>query len=127
MAITNLTNDKEIVDTSKDGVVIRNYIDGIPGGCSLDVTGFTEPVIKAGHIAIKETATGIRKVMPVNGAAYAALPAGHEYYGVVSSSRLTAKPMCPVMTRGTVNEAASPYPVTNAIKTALNHIIFNKD
>lgn len=124
---TNLTNEKEVVDTSKDGVVIRNYIDGVAGGCSLDVTGFAEPVIKAGHIAIRETSTGVRKVMPVNGAAYAALPSGHEYYGVVSATRLTAKPMCPVMTRGTVNEVASPYPVTEAIKTALKHIIFTQD
>lgn len=124
---TNLTNEKEVVDTSKDGVVIRNYIDGVAGGCSLDVTGFSEPVIKAGHIAIRETSTSVRKVMPVNGEAYAALPDGHEYYGVVSASRLTAKPMCPIMIRGTVNEVASPYPVTEAIKTALKHIIFTQD
>lgn len=124
---TNLTNEKEVVDTSKDGVVIRNYIDGVAGGCSLDVTGYNEAVIKAGHIAIKETATGKRKPMPVSNGAYAALPSGHEYCGVVSGTRLTSKPMCPVMTRGTVNEVASPYPVIEAMKTALKHIIFTQD
>lgn len=126
---TNLSNEKEVVDTSLDGVVIRNYIDGLPGGASLDTTGYTPTVIKAGHITIKETATGVRKVMPVkaDGTGYDALPGGYDYEGVVSSSRLTSKPMCPVMLRGTVNEVASPYPVTAAMKTALPHIIFTQD
>ncbi|MEZ3441549.1 hypothetical protein [Alistipes sp.] len=126
---TNLSNEPEVVDTSLDGVVIRNYIDGLPGGASLDVTGYTPTVIKAGHIVIRETATGVHKVMPVtaDGTAYAAKPDGHEYRGVVSATRLASKPMCPVMLRGTVNEVASPYPVTAEMKTALPHILFTQD
>jgi hypothetical protein len=65
--------------------------------------------------------------MPISGDVYAALPANHSYVGVVVASILTSKPMAGIMTQGTVNEEASPYPVTTGIKAALTHITFTKD
>ena len=127
MAVARLDNAKTTVDTGNDSIVIVEYLEGVPGGRTLDVTGFTSPVIQAGHIVIVETATKERKPMPVTDAAYAALPAGHSYEGVVVASVLTEKPMAGIMLRGSVNEVASPYPVTDAMKAALPLIRFTQD
>ena len=86
MGVTvNLVNDADTIDTSKDNVVIVDVFASIRGGRSLDTTGFTPTVIKAGHVIIVETATGIHKPMPLNagGTAYAALPADHAYAGIL--------------------------------------------
>lgn len=53
------------VDTSKDNIVIVDNIESLNGGRTLDVTGFAPQVIKAGHVIIRETSTGIYKPMPV--------------------------------------------------------------
>lgn len=129
MAIVNLEGERIIVDTSLDCITIRQHLSGKPGGAALDVTGFKPTVIKAGHVVIKETATGTFKPMPLNeaGNAYGDLPAGHTYYGVVVSSRPTSQPAVAIMYRGEVNENTSPYPVTAAIKTALSKIEFTHD
>ena len=129
MAVTNLANDPIQVDTTLDSITIRQWVSGIIGGVSLDVTGYTEPTIKAGHVIIKATATGDFKPMPLNEGktAYADLPEGHTIEGVVMQSVLTSKASVGVMTRGEVNEATSPYAVTAAIKEALPLIIFTKD
>jgi hypothetical protein len=129
MAVTNLNSNADIrgFDAGIDSVTIVNYIEGIPGGRSLDVTGFTQPVIKAGHVVIKETATGAYKPMPVNGDAYDTLPGGHTVEGVVVASVITEEAMVGIMVRGSVNEIAGPYPVTSAIKTALPLIRFVQD
>lgn len=127
MAVVNLDNAKVTIDTGNDSVVIVEYLEGVPGGRTLDVTGFKNPVIQAGHIVIVETSTKERKPMPVAGEAYAALPTGHTFEGVVVASVLTEKPMVGIMVRGSVNEVASPYPVTDAMKTALPLIRFTQD
>ena len=127
MATTNLANAPIVVDTTLDSITIRQNIGGLKGGASLDVTGFTPPVIKSGHVVIKETATGIFKPMPVSGENYAALPPNHTIYGVVVASVLTNKAMVGVMYNGEVNEATSPYPVTAEIKEALSNVYFTKD
>lgn len=125
--MTTLNSEKSTVDTSRDSIVIAKVLETLVGGRSLDVTGFTPAVIKAGHVVIKETATGTCKPMPVTGTAYAALPAGHTIEGVVMASTMTNRAMVGIMVRGTVNEVASPYPVTAAIKTALPLIRFTQD
>lgn len=125
--MTTLNSEKSTVDTSRDSIVIAKVFETLVGGRSLDVTGFSPAVIKAGHVVIKETATGTFKPMPINGAAYAALPVGHTIEGVVIASTMTNRAMVGILVRGTVNEVASPYPVTAAIKTALPLIRFTQD
>jgi hypothetical protein len=131
MAETNLNNQANITgfDAGVDSVTISSYIEGLPGGCSLDVTGFKPTVIRAGHVVIKDTASGDYKPMPVNGAgdAYDALPDGHAIEGVAVASVTTDEAMVGVMVRGSVNQVASPYPVTEAIKQALPLIRFTQD
>jgi hypothetical protein len=212
MAVTNLNSNADITgfDAGLDSVTIVNYIEGIPGGRSLDVAGFTPKAIRAGHVVIKDTATGDYKPMPVSAAksiaalgtitggatgatdgnymgvallggsgsgafanvgvtgnavtdiavadgghgyeagdvltasaggvtfsvnvsaivenpAYKSLPADHTIKGVVVASVTTDEAMVGIMVRGSVNEVASPYPVTDEIKQALPLIRFTQD
>lgn len=129
MAETSLNNSADITgfDAGVDSVTIVSYIEGIPGGRSLDVSGFAPTVIRAGHVVIKETATGNYKPMPVSGDGYDALPAEHTVEGVVVASVTTDNAMVGIMVRGSVNQKASPYPVTAALKTALPLIRFTQD
>lgn len=116
--------------TGNASIVVRDNQRSIPGGKSLDVTGFTPTVVQEGHVIIRETATGEFKPMPVSGAAYAALPAGHTYAGILVASILTAKPFAGISYECTVNRIASPYPtapIEAAIKAALPNIHFLED
>lgn len=126
----NLHNAGDGFDTSNDSIVIVSNLETIPGGKTLDTTGFAPAVIPAGHLVIEETATGILKPMPVSGTAYGSLPANHTYKGVVVSSVLTAKPFVAVLVRGTVNKNASKYAIASvlsAVRTALPLIRFTQD
>jgi len=126
----NLNNTGDNFDTANDGIVIVNNLETIPGGKTLDVTGFAPAVIPAGHLVIEETATGVLKPMPVSGTAYGSLPANHTYKGVVISSVLTAKPFVGIMVRGSVNKNASKYTISSvlsAVRTALPLIRFTQD
>lgn len=132
MATTNLNNDSVSIVSGKDSVVVPLVIDTIPGGRSLNVTGFTPAVIQAGHVIIMETASKDYKPMPLNGgaSAYASLPTGHEYVGILISSIPTKKAMAGIVTRGRVNPAAAPFSMSSilaAVKTALPLIDFRED
>ena len=84
MTVVNLVNEPQGVITGNDNIVIVNYFDGIRGGRSLDLTGYTEKFVKAGHILI-ETSDGKIQPLPVSEEAYP--PLGNEsaskYYGVL--------------------------------------------
>lgn len=133
-AKANLVNEKTKIVTGIDSVVIRQYIGGITGGRTLDMTDFKGDVIKAGHLVIR-VADGdggyTYKPMPVDGKAYKALPASHEYVGVVVCSKPTSEPLVGIMDDGRVNDKAMPYPLTEAmrtaIKAALPKLIFEHD
>lgn len=126
--VNDLTPNKQQVVFGDDSIVIQKYISGIKGGRTLDVTGFAASVIKAGHVIIVKN--GVYAPMPVNGEAYAALPEGAAYAGVLYRSIPAAKPAASIMTNGEVNEEAAPYPmaaIATAFKTACPHIVFIKD
>jgi hypothetical protein len=132
MAVADLTNEPQKIITGNDNIVIVDNFQSIRGGRTLDVTGFTPDVINAGHVIIKETSTGEYKPMPLNGAndAYAALPTGHTYAGILIASIPAKKPFAGILVRGTVNPAAAPYPMSGilaAVKTALPLIDFRED
>lgn len=116
MPAINISTTEQIAD-GKDSIVHIDRGTTLPGGRSLDATGFAPTVIPAGHIIIVETATGIFKPMPVSGNEYAALPAGHTYYGLLQASVLTAKPLASIRLSGISNSAAMQYK-TSATLTA---------
>lgn len=130
-AKANLVNGSFAFTTGMDSVVIRHYVAGIIGGRTLDMTGFAESVIKAGHVVIQSTADEtIFKPMPVSGGKYAGLPEGFKYAGVVVCSKPASEPMVGIMYSGEVNDVASPYPVDDikaAIKAELPTLVFMHD
>ena len=83
-------------------------------------------VLKAGHVIISVTADGVTtyKPMPVSGSSYGSLPASHSYVGVLKASIPVKDPRAAIVTMGQVNAAASPYPLTSAMKNALSNIQF---
>lgn len=128
MTVANLNNEKEQIIFGDDSIVIQKFISGIKGGRTLDVTGFTDKVIKAGHIVIHKE--GVYKPMPVADGKYAALPEGYNYAGVLYRSILAKKPFASIMTWGEVNDVAKPFEMTDilaAFKTDCPHIDFIKD
>jgi hypothetical protein len=132
MAVANLNDSKREIITGNDNIVIVDNFQSIRGGRTLDVTGYPKDVLNAGHAIIKETSTGEYKPMPLNeaGNAYAALPTGHTYAGILIATIQTKKPFAGILVRGTVNPAAAPFPmgtILAAVKTALPLIDFRED
>lgn len=127
----DLNNTPVQVDTTLDCIIIKTVTYDIPGGKTLDVTGVAEEVLKAGRVIIVETATGAHKPLAISGGAYAALPTGYTYKGILIASILTKRPFASVMLGGDVNEGAVINYGLPAIpadaKTALTHILFTKD
>lgn len=106
MAIIDLTSTGSPVGDGFDSVVIVDNFKSKRGGASLDTTGFPKPYIRAGHVIIKQTSNGELKPMPLNedGDGYAALPAGHTYYGILVNTVRTDKAHnAGIMFEGTVN------------------------
>lgn len=119
MAQANLSSSFS-VDTTKDSVVIVKVQATLPGGRTLDVTGFGDDEIQAGHTIIKETSSGEYKPMPTSGT----LPAGHTREGVLIASIAVTKPLAAIMIDGVVNEAYLKYPASATDKTDLSPIKF---
>lgn len=110
----------------KDAIVIVKDLGDIPGGRTLDVSGVAAGTeyIRAGHILIQNTTDKSVKPLGVSGKAYASLPSGHKYLGVLKESVSVKDPRAAILTVGQVNAAACPYTVTAAIDTALPQIQF---
>jgi len=132
MAVANLVNAVEDIVSGNDNIVIVDVFQSIRGGRTLDVRGFAPDVVNAGHVIIRETATGEYKPMPVNagGTAYMALPSGHVYAGIQINTVSTKRPMAGILVRGTVNFKAAPYPMDSilaAVRAVLPLIDFRGD
>lgn len=123
---TNLNRKEHEVISTLDNIVIINALGDIPGGRTLDVSEIHDDVkvIKAGHILIMKD--GVVKPLGVNSdaTAYSSLPAGHSYLGVLKATISVKDPRAAIVTIGQINAAASPYPVTDAIKKGLPNIQF---
>ena len=127
MPYANLNRDNAVeVNDGLDSIVIVKDLGDFPGGKTLDVSalGADVKVIRSGHILIQDNKTKVLRPLPVSGKQYASLPEGRSYAGVLKSSISVKNPQAAVLTIGQVNAAASPYPVTEAIKTGLPRIEF---
>lgn len=67
MAIVNLSDTATTYDDGLDTIAVVDVMQSKRGGASLDVTGFTPTVIRAGHVIIQSTTTRQFKPMPVTG------------------------------------------------------------
>lgn len=136
-AVANLNRPGINISDGYDALVVRENYTAVDGGVTLDTTGFAPLNIRAGHVIIRETGTDNYKPMPVNAGAtaYAALPAGHEYFGHAVQSVLTALPLIGVTYHAKINPLvvfpAQGYydmaPILDDLKEALTHVIYKGD
>ena len=126
MPTANLNRKSIEVNDGLDSIVIVKDLGDIPGGRSLDDSGVAADVeyLRAGHILVKNDTTKAVSPLGVNEGAYVALPSGHSYLGVLKASIAVKDARAAILTMGQVNAAASPYPVTDAIKKGLPNIQF---
>lgn len=125
MPQANLIRENHEIEDGLESIVIVNCLGDIPGGRTLDVSGVAAgtTVIKSGHILIASN-KGVVKPMPLNeaGTEYGSLPSNHSYLGVLKATVTVKDPRAAILTMGQVNQAACPYPVTSAMKSALPNI-----
>ena len=124
MPTAQLNKDAFLLDDGNDSIVIISALTDIPGGRTLDVSGVTSDVVRAGHVLIQDNVTKAIAPLGVSGSAYVTLPEGKSYVGVLKCSVLKRDPRAAIVTAGQVNAAASPFPVTAAIKAGLPRIEF---
>lgn len=124
MATVNLNRDTFLVDDGNEGKVIVANLADIPGGRALDMTGFDDEVVKAGHIIKHNTQSNEYAPLGITAEKYVSLSENEEYAGVLKASILASKPFAAILTVGEVNAAASPYPVTEDIVKGLPQIKF---
>lgn len=123
----SLNRDSYLIDDGNDSKVIIRNLAGIPGGATLDMSGWTPDTLRAGHIIKYNSNTKVYSPLGVTGSdndTYASLEANEEYAGVLVASIIKSKPFAGIMTMGEVNAAASPYAVTDTIKSGLPQIKF---
>lgn len=118
-----MTQEGQTFSDGNDAIVIRRVGACLIGGRTLDMSNFLDKHIRAGHIIIRETDTDTYKPLGVSNGAYVSLPTGHTYEGVLRTSKPADMAMASIMYEGEVNDIASPYPVTDAIKTALKAVL----
>lgn len=118
MTVDLTTN--QTMDFSNDSIVIVKNLETIPGGKSLDLTGFAPLYVKAGHVITKVTATGVHQPLPVSGT----IAVGSTYVGVLVATVLASSPLAAIMVRGTVDKAAMEYPADADAIAALPLIRF---
>ena len=133
---------------SYDSIVIKKHITDIEGGRTLDVTGFPEDVILAGHVIISKVANSEKVYMPMpikqvlennepkldedgnKVYAYDTLPEGASYEGILYRSILKEKPAASILIDGVVNDEVMKIKlgaIEADFKAACQHIIFNHD
>ena len=124
MPTAQLNKDAFVLDDGNDSIVIISALTDIPGGRTLDVSGVTSDVVRAGHVLIQDNVTKAIAPLGVSGRSYVTLPEGKSYVGVLKCSVLKRDPRAAIVTAGQVNAAASPFPVTAEIKAGLPRIEF---
>ena len=124
MPTANLTRERIELNDGLDSIVVVQALSQIPGGRTLDVSGLPADVesVKSGHVLVIDKTTKAVSPLGITEGAYVSLPEGKSYYGVLKASVLKRDPRAAIITAGQINVAASPAPVTEAIKTALPRI-----
>lgn len=126
MPTANLNRENIELNDGLDCIVVVQAISHIPGGRTLDVSGLAEGVtsVKSGHILVIDSKTKAVSPLGITNGAYDSLPSGKKYFGVLKATVLKRNPQASIITAGQINVAASPAPVTDAIKAGLPRIEF---
>ncbi len=126
MPEANLNCEFIEVNDGLDSIVVVQSLSELPGGRTLDVSGLAAnvTVIRSGHVLVMDSTTKAVSPLTITDGAYAAVPSGKKVCGVLKNSVLVRDPRASIVTAGQINAAASPAPVTDAIKAALPRIEF---
>lgn len=120
MAAADLNLTNETFDDGLETILIRRKGGRIIGGCTLNMTGFTEDKVKGGHIIIQSTTDEKDfRPLPVSDGAFGTLTSGFEYAGILVRSATRKDPRAAVQYDGEINDKAMPYPLTAELKAAL--------
>lgn len=129
MPAANLNLNRTTVDDGLDSIVIVKDLADIPGGRTLDVSGWdTETFgkfIKAGHFILRDKETGAFSPFPLvqgnKGAGYDATAdlTSSDIVGVLKSTVSVEDPRAAILTVGQVNAAAVPYAIIGGIQYKL--------
>lgn len=111
-------------DFGGDKVCITRMLGDVPGGVTLDLTGYAGKELKEGQVVVYNVSTGVYKPLAVSGTAYGALESGFSYEGVLISAPSVEFPLAGVMTIGQVVKARSPYVISEEIEKGLPRIQF---
>lgn len=126
MAIANLSSTVATYDDGLDSIAVIDSFRTIRGGRTLDVTGYTPLIIRAGHIIIQATATGQYKPMPVTGVnsigGLGIVNAGAGYTPTAAGSSVTYAAVA--LTGGTGTGATANITVTGGMVSAV--VLVNK-
>lgn len=136
-----LTTSQTEVIFGKDDVVVQQFIADIPGGRTIDFTGWTgkdgADIIPAGTVIIKGTVSGATVYRPhpvtsttsegVTTWAYDTITSGFAVVGVLYRTITRTNPQGSVLIAAKLNSVALPYAMTSAQKTALPTILFVSD
>lgn len=125
----NLAKQNPALVGSKDSKVIVNCLNTLPNGTNLKVpAGYTDEVINAGHVVIKD-ADGDYTLLATAAGKFVEAGVDETYRGVVKASVLTSKPFVSIMDIGCVNFDAMPFSpedILADLKTNLPTIVDNK-
>ncbi len=124
MAVANLVNEPQNVNPTRDSIVIVRILDAVRGGGALDMTGFTDEIVEAGHVIIIEDDS--YKPLGVTGSAYKALTGDQKYVGVLINTTMNPTD-AGILTQGTVNPEACKYKPTAAVLAGLPLIQFRAE
>lgn len=114
---------KETIVFGNDSVAVQKYLAGIPGGRTLDLSGFDGDVVYAGTVLVEDAAGNIKPLGLTPGAAgqqgtYAAKDAADKYAGILYRTILKKNPAASIMIQGVVNGKVIPAPLPDDFKAA---------
>ena len=94
MATVDLKGGNTEIITANDSIVIISALADIPGGAVVDFSLLPANtlVAHAGHVVVKKDANGEIAALGVSEGAYAALPTGYSYCGVLKTSITSKNP-----------------------------------
>lgn len=147
MKTVNYTQEGNSIQSALDGVIVRKHFSGLAGGRALDMTSYTAKVVPCGLPIITDGSGNYKPLPPTDTTVSSTttygfvLPDNWSYAGLCGATIRAGEP-CSVLVAGVVNEPAmlafvssifpsemsEPNPISlSAIKSALPHIIWEKD
>lgn len=127
-----LNQNAEEFGYGAESVLIRRTGGRIIGGCILNLSEWSDNVVRGGHVIIKKETDGITdyKPNPIEDDKFSALPVGWEYAGVLVRSVSKSDPRAAVQYDGEINDKAMPYSIDDikdALKKELPSLYFMHD